>query len=255
MPPIGDSLREARMRQKLDIADVEERTKIRAKYLRALENEEFGLLPGPTTVRAFLRTYAQILGLDPHVLLEEFRVSHEPPDEMEPQPLAADTSPPQRRMPSGPPIGPPGRGVVVAGLLVALLALLLILGLSSQDDSSTKGTSGDEAKTQQRKPAPKKKVRKHPPPPKGVAVNVAPVDATYVCIDKGAGTPPVFQGTISEPRSFKGSSKLRINLGKSSATVKVNGRRVPIERTANPVGFEFTPTATKPLPSGQRPCA
>ena len=47
MPPIGETLREARMRQKLDIADVEERTKIRAKYLRALENEEWGLLPGP----------------------------------------------------------------------------------------------------------------------------------------------------------------------------------------------------------------
>jgi cytoskeleton protein RodZ len=253
MPPIGDSLREARMRQKLDIADVEERTKIRAKYLRALENEEFGLLPGPTTVRAFLRTYAQVLGLDAHVLLEEFRVSHEPPEEVEPQPLA-ETAPSPRRMPSGPPIGPPGRGVVVAGLLVALLALLLILGLSSQDDSSTKGTAGEEAKTQQPKPTPRKKARK-PPPPKGVTLNVAPLDATYVCLDKGAGTPPVFQGTISEPRSFKGSSKLRINLGKSSATVKVNGRRVPIERTANPVGFEFTPTATKPLPSGQRPCA
>ena len=38
MPPIGDTLREARMRQRLDIVDVEERTKIRAKYLRALEN-------------------------------------------------------------------------------------------------------------------------------------------------------------------------------------------------------------------------
>ena len=47
MPGIGETLREARMRQRLDIADVEARTKIRAKYLRALENEEFGMLPGP----------------------------------------------------------------------------------------------------------------------------------------------------------------------------------------------------------------
>ena len=47
MPTIGETLREARMRQRLDIADVERQTKIRAKYLRALENEEFSMLPGP----------------------------------------------------------------------------------------------------------------------------------------------------------------------------------------------------------------
>ena len=50
-----------------------QRTKIRAKYLRALENEEFGMLPGPTFVKTFLRTYAEMLGLDPHVLVEEYR--------------------------------------------------------------------------------------------------------------------------------------------------------------------------------------
>ena len=55
------------MRQGLDIADVEERTKIRAKYLRALENEEWGSLPGPTFVKTFLRTYAEVVGLDPHL--------------------------------------------------------------------------------------------------------------------------------------------------------------------------------------------
>src|ERR671923_210888 len=87
MPSIGETLREARMRQRLDIADVEMRTKIRAKYLRALENEEFGMLPGPTFVKTFLRTYAEMLGLDPHVLVEEYRANYEGEDEFELQPL------------------------------------------------------------------------------------------------------------------------------------------------------------------------
>ena len=52
------------MRQKIDIAEVESATKIRAKYLRALENEEWDLLPGPTFVKSFLRTYAEALDLD-----------------------------------------------------------------------------------------------------------------------------------------------------------------------------------------------
>ncbi len=96
MPTIGDTLREGRMRQKLDIADVEQQTKIRAKYLRALENEEFSMLPGPTFVKTFLRTYAELLGLDPHALVEEYRAHYEPRDELE------------TLKPIGPP-GPAGR--------------------------------------------------------------------------------------------------------------------------------------------------
>ena len=64
MPEIGDQLRETRMRSRIDITEVEAATKIRAKYLRALENEEWDLLPGPTFVKTFLRTYADYLGLD-----------------------------------------------------------------------------------------------------------------------------------------------------------------------------------------------
>ena len=47
------------MRERIDVSEIEAQTKIRAKYLRALENEEWGLLPGPTFVKSFLRTYAR----------------------------------------------------------------------------------------------------------------------------------------------------------------------------------------------------
>ena len=73
MPEIGDQLRETRMRNRIDITEVEAATKIRAKYLRALENEEWDLLPGPTFVKTFLRTYADYLGLDARKLVEEYR--------------------------------------------------------------------------------------------------------------------------------------------------------------------------------------
>jgi cytoskeleton protein RodZ len=45
MLDIGAQLRETRMRRRIDIGEVEAATKIRAKYLRALENEEWSLLP------------------------------------------------------------------------------------------------------------------------------------------------------------------------------------------------------------------
>jgi cytoskeletal protein RodZ len=69
---IGSSLREARVRQNLDFPELEERTKIRPKYLRALEDERFDLLPAPTYVRGFLRSYAESLGLDGQPFVDEY---------------------------------------------------------------------------------------------------------------------------------------------------------------------------------------
>src|ERR687887_2351187 len=89
---IGDILREARMRQKIDISEIESKTKIRAKYLRAMENEEFDLLPGSTFAKSFLRTYADALGLDAHRLVEEYRAQYEPRDEGDLPPLSAQSS-------------------------------------------------------------------------------------------------------------------------------------------------------------------
>jgi hypothetical protein len=69
---IGASLREARLRQDLDFPELEERTKIRPKYLRALEDERFDILPAPTYVRGFLRSYAESLGLDGQPFVDEY---------------------------------------------------------------------------------------------------------------------------------------------------------------------------------------
>ncbi len=72
MANIGDSLREARIRRGLTIRDAEDATKIRSKYLQALEDNDYEVLPGTTYVKAFLRTYATYLKLDPDELLEEY---------------------------------------------------------------------------------------------------------------------------------------------------------------------------------------
>jgi cytoskeletal protein RodZ len=69
---IGSSLREARLRLDLDFPELEERTKIRPKYLRALEDERFDILPAPTYIRGFLRSYADALGLDGQPFVDEY---------------------------------------------------------------------------------------------------------------------------------------------------------------------------------------
>src|SRR3954454_278153 len=130
------------MRQRLDITDVEAQTKIRAKYLRALENEDFGMLPGPTFVKSFLRTYAEYLGLDPHILVEEYRVRYDPRDESELTPFARPPSGRERRRPPRRPAWLP-----VFAAVVVILALLLVLGLTGNNSDS--GTTTTETATTQ----------------------------------------------------------------------------------------------------------
>lgn len=81
MPDIGNSLREARIRRGLTIHDVEAVTKIRSKYLEALEENDFEVIPGPTYVKGFLRTYALFLKLDADFILAEYKSSYEPRNE------------------------------------------------------------------------------------------------------------------------------------------------------------------------------
>src|SRR6266478_3437720 len=69
---IGNSLREARSRRGMEFAQAEQATKIRGKYLRALEEERFDVLPSETYVKGFLRTYADYLGLEGQLYVDEY---------------------------------------------------------------------------------------------------------------------------------------------------------------------------------------
>ena len=69
---IGNNLKEARLRRRVDLMDAENATKIRSKYLAALETEDFDILPGPVYARGFLRTYARFLGLNPQLYIDEY---------------------------------------------------------------------------------------------------------------------------------------------------------------------------------------
>jgi hypothetical protein len=249
MATIGDTLREARMRQRLDIADVEASTKIRAKYLRALENEEFGMLPGPTFVKTFLRTYAEALGLDPHLLVEDYRAHYEAGDEVEhiqslgPPNLARD----RRRR--GPRLGP---GSLLLLVLVAVVGALVAIGLltdGGDDGGEVAGETTPRTETTERRQQQPERRR-----PTRVVLRIIPLTPTYVCVDRGSGKPVLFENTIDAPQTFRGKV-VRVNLGKTDVQIRKNGRPVPVATGPDPVGFEFTVRGRRDLPLGERPCA
>jgi len=134
---IGNSLREARLRQGLDLARVEDDTKIRAKYLQALEDERFDVLPAETYVKGFLRTYGEYLGLDGQLYVDEFNSRFAAAEE----PLAA-TAPPRRR-----PRGRTGESsfVIVALAGIVAVAVLFVVAFAFRDGDSASPPGGAPA--------------------------------------------------------------------------------------------------------------
>ncbi|HET6643713.1 MAG TPA: RodZ domain-containing protein [Gaiellaceae bacterium] len=82
---IGSILREARIRHGVELAQVEASTHIRTRYLKALEDERFDLLPGEAYACGFLRTYADYLELDADLFVDEYKARFAPPEEPLPQ--------------------------------------------------------------------------------------------------------------------------------------------------------------------------
>ena len=123
--PLGEMLQRARQARGLTLEEVERDTRISRRYLQALENENFGLLPAPVYARGFLRTYARYLGLEPANLLPLFPVGYVDEPVLQPWPKVATP----RTWPSS---------GLLAGSVVGVLILIVVLlySLGGQGESS-----------------------------------------------------------------------------------------------------------------------
>jgi cytoskeleton protein RodZ len=128
---IGPSLREARIRRGLELAQVERDTKIRARYLAALEGDDFDVLPGPAYARGFLRTYADYLGLESQRFVDEYHSRFAPPDDA---PAVAPVRIQRPRLVIGRSLA---AAAIVAAALVALIAWQLTSGGGGPNKSAS----------------------------------------------------------------------------------------------------------------------
>jgi len=245
------------MRARVDVSEIEARTKIRAKYLRALENEEWDLLPGPTFVRSFLRTYAHALGLDGKALVEEYRLRCEPPSEAELQPVIAGAR--RSRGRTSPGGSAPSRGYVLATAGVIGLIILLLVGLLT-------GKSGAP-------PAKVDKAHKHiagrttgsahtsssatrgASDARRVALSFQPSAPVYVCLIAGKGR-KVIPGVIIQPPytpTTYHAAHFDLTLGNNAVTMYVDGKAVTIPASSRAIGYSISKSGRRLLEPGEMP--
>ena len=269
MAEIGPSLREARMRARIDVTEAEADTKIRGKYLRALENEEWDLLPGPTFVKSFLRTYGDYLGLDGRMLVEEFKLRYERPELQPITPLRASSRDRERRdrrggsrdhgrRGNGPPSAGRGRAVLIGALVFALLVGLFLLGRNGpcgkRGDSSKTATSTVATQRTTSTSAPTTTTTSKAPPLSSASLRIVPSGLVYVCLR--AGTRTLIAGQNLQPgsptRTFK-AKRFLLMLGNSDARLFVNGRTRSVPASASGIAYEITATGAKRLSVAQGP--
>jgi cytoskeleton protein RodZ len=243
MAEIGETLRETRMRRRIDMTEVEAATKIRAKYLRALENEEWDLLPGPTFVKTFLRTYAEYLELDARLLVEEYKQRFERPAGMDITPLNLRKQRRTRRV--APRIGP---GLVLILGAAVVLASLYLLGVSGDPDDEREPPAAVETAT----PTPRKssapaKRRRQAAAGRPMRVSIVATGQVYVCMEDSRGRAIVDKETLEagqRTRTFRGR-RFKVTFGTAAARIRQNGRSYRVAVSRDPVGYV--------LRSGRRP--
>ena len=257
--PIGNALKEARQRAGLDIRTVEETTKIRTRYLRAMESEEWATLPGHAYVKGFLRTYANLLGLDADALVDEYRRTVEGP-QASPVPLGEGVLETRRRLREpGMPGGGSRRGWIVGGLVIVIVAVLLVLGLTSgEDEAGEKGGKGaNQERKQDRKGAGGKKggnggkdKAKPEPTAKTVTMRlVANADGLQICLLGADSKQPLIDGVFGSAGSedtFEGKRfQLRFPAGydRSQFDLFVGGKKARVSEEQGPAAFAIEPPA------------
>lgn len=110
---VGEILRSTRIEQGISLDAIEKETRIRRRYLEALENEEWDVLPGRVYLKGFMKTYCRFLGIDEEPLLKALEETITPaPEEAKPLPEKIEL---------------PGRPRRKLGIVLGVLAILFLL--------------------------------------------------------------------------------------------------------------------------------
>jgi Helix-turn-helix domain/RodZ C-terminal domain len=254
-PGVGATLKEARRRREIDLEQVEAATKIRARFLRAIESEDWDVLPGEAYARSFVRTYGDYLGLDGEALAERQRQdtgSWRPAERLprvEPAPVKRAEVDRGR--------GPLRSLAVLATVCAALLvALILVLGEKEENPSPQQRGAGAAVTGGKGQESDKGSQAEESHKSPGFAVELTTNAEVWVCLLDAKGKELV-DGLVLEPGAVEGpyrSGSFTVSLGNGEVTMTVDGQQASIPQTPNPIGYSIGEGgALRELSESERP--
>jgi hypothetical protein len=244
---VGATLREARTARGVELSEVEAATKIRRRYLNAIENEAWDVLPGPAYAAGFVRAYADYLGLDGARMAAECPLRPSPPAT---EGEARGTS--TRRL-------VPPAAVAVS---IALIAVIVVIGLLW-------GGGGDQGSTVSRPAVQGGPVRSGgsgsggQPAHHTTAAEGGPMELSltttaelWVCL-LGENGKPLVDGLVLPSGAEEGpfrSGSFTVSFGNGEVEMRIDGRDSEIPESASPLGYEVGPGGDlSPLSESERP--
>lgn len=72
METLGQKLKAARLARKMTASEAAKGTRIKVQHIEAMEGDDFSAIPAPAYAKGFIKLYAELLGLDPAPLIEEY---------------------------------------------------------------------------------------------------------------------------------------------------------------------------------------
>jgi transcriptional regulator with XRE-family HTH domain len=253
---IGNELRQEREAHGIELEEVEAATGVRARFLRAIEEEDWGALPGEFYARAFTRTYARYLGLDP----AEFALEHRPDrvgegaagPRVEPE-LVPRTPSARKARPWLPIAG------ALGGLLLLAVVVVVIAALSGGGETRSSSSSGGKRDGGNGGAGAARHRQPQPSQPPGTSLRLTATAEVWICLLDGSGK-PLIDGEILQPGSEAGpfrSRRYSMSFGNGSVELMVDGRPKQTPATSSPIGFAIDEKgAVSEIPEGERPeCA
>jgi cytoskeleton protein RodZ len=256
---IGQTLRKARTDRDIELSEAERATKIRAKFIEAMEEERWEALPAPAYARGFLDIYARYLGLDQEALLDQYRETvegerHEPIPGSVIKPGTLRQTRPVRRASS---INPKAIAKVLAGVVVLLIVGLVIVGSigGSDDGGGGQEKAGKGSRAGAPRPPATATTDTTTTPAGQVSVELRATAPVWVCLVDDGGSQLVDSETLgpNESRGPFSAVEFEVTFGNGSVELTVDGEPAQVPEIAEPIGYRISAAGVRELDASSQP--
>jgi cytoskeleton protein RodZ len=272
MTNFGASLKKARESKGISLDQIAKETRISTRFLTAIENEEFHVLPGGVFNRGFVRTFAERVGLDPDQMVADYErlVSPREPPPAEAAPTA-NAQAPRSDQPKG------DRRLFPIALGILALAIVVFYVVSRESNQTAETTSSSSppvvstppVQTPAPAPAPEPPAETTPPPvpqeasppapstpapskpaanTQALTLDIAVTETTWIKVQSDGNS--VIPGEILEPgmtRKFTAENSIYISVGNAAGlTLKINDKPLkPLGKSGQVRSVTITPATLK----------